>query len=297
MSSPLAPRQRGLVIAALTALVSGVSVFLNGYGVRSWTDPTTYTTAKNLIAAVLIAAAAYPVLGSTRRHLSRSTWRRLAVIGVLGGGIPFILFFEGLAITDPARAAFIHKSLVIWVALLALPLLAERVNRFHGAAVGLLFTGLALLGPNGGVGWGRGETMILIATALWSTEVILVKRVLPEVAATTAGAARLGIGAAVLLAWTVTTGGAGALAAADLAAWGWTAVTAGTLALFVVGWYSALALAPATDVTAMLVPAAVITALLSSGIRGAAAPEPLGVAAILVGLAVLLAAGRRSAAE
>ena len=297
MSSRLVSRQRGLMIAALTAVVSGVSVFLNGYGVRSWTDPTAYTTMKNLVAALLIAAAALPLLRSAPLPRSRALWGRLAVIGLLGGGIPFILFFEGLAVTNPARAAFIHKSLVIWVAILAVPLLAERLNRFHVAAVALLFAGLALLGPSGGIGWGRGESMILVATAMWAIEVILVKRILPEVDPTVAGAARLGFGAVVLAAWSVSTGGLHAMAAAGPAAWGWVAVTAGTLALFVVGWYTALAMAPATDVTAMLVPAAAITALLSVGIRGSAAPSPAGLIAIAIGVAALVMAGRRSVRE
>lgn len=286
-------RRRGLTVAALTAVVSGVAVFLNGYGVRAWSDPAAYTTIKNLAAALLIGAAAFPMLRSARLP-SRSTWGRLALIGVFGGGIPFILFFQGLAITDPTRAAFIHKTLVVWVAVLAVPLLAERLNRYHYAAVGLLFAGQALLGPIAGVGWGRGEWMILAATLMWAGEVMLVKRLLPEVDPTVAGFARLAIGSVVLAGWTLVSGGLGAIAAAEPMAWVWIAVTAGTLALFVVGWYTALALAPATDVTAMLVPGAVITALLSAGVRGTAAPSPVAVVAITAGLLALIAAGRRA---
>jgi len=296
-SLPTATRRRGLVIAALTAVVSGVAVFLNGYGVRAWTDATAYTTVKNMIAAVLIGSAALPLLRSGRIPHTRAVWGRLTAIGVIGGGIPFILFFEGLAITDPARAAFIHKSLVVWVAVLAAPLLSEHLNRFHVAAIGLLFAGQALLGPLGGFGWGRGEWMILAATLMWTAEVMLLKRVLPNVDATIAGAARLGIGAVVLLGWTATTGGLSAVAAAGPAAWGWVAITAGTLALFVVGWFTALALAPATDVTAMLVPAAAITALLSTGLRGAAAPSAVGIVVMAAGLVALVVAGRRTAAQ
>ena len=295
-SLPSATRRRGLVVAALTAVVSGVSVFLNGYGVRAWSDATAYTTVKNLAAALVIGAAAFPMLRSARLP-SRSTWGRLALIGVFGGGIPFILFFQGLAITDPARAGFIHKSLVIWVAILAAPLLAERLNKYHYAAVGLLFAGQATLGPIAGFAWGRGEWMILAATLMWAGEVILIKRLLPEVNPTIAGAARLGVGAVVLACWTLATGGLGAVATAGPMAWAWVAVTGGTLALFVVGWYTALALAPAIDVTAILVPGAVLTAVLTTGFRGAAAPSPIGIAVIAAGLVALIVAGRRTISE
>ena len=42
----------GITIAIGAALVSGVAVFVNGYGVKAFGDPTVYTTAKNLAAAV-----------------------------------------------------------------------------------------------------------------------------------------------------------------------------------------------------------------------------------------------------
>jgi drug/metabolite transporter (DMT)-like permease len=297
MSSVRTRGRRGLVIAGSTAVISGIAVFLNGYGVRSWTDPVTYTTVKNLVAAALLAVAAAPLLRRAAIPRTPGVWARLAVIGVIGGGVPFVLFFQGLSLTDPARAAFIHKSLIVWVALLAAPLLSERLDRFHLTAIGLLVVGQMLLAPAGSMGWGRGDWMILGATLLWAAEVILVKRLLPSVDPVLAGSARLGIGAIVLLGWTLSTGGLSAIGAAGPASWAWVAVTGGVLALFVAGWYSALALAPATDVTAMLVPGALITAALSTGLKGAALPNPVGVAVLVLGIIVLVAAGRRSAAE
>ncbi len=43
----------GCCIAGTTAIISGISVFVNSYGVRSFTSPAVYTTAKNLVAAVM----------------------------------------------------------------------------------------------------------------------------------------------------------------------------------------------------------------------------------------------------
>ena len=49
-------RNTGLALAGVTAVVSGFSVFVNGYGVARFDDPTTYTTAKNLVTAVVLMA-------------------------------------------------------------------------------------------------------------------------------------------------------------------------------------------------------------------------------------------------
>jgi hypothetical protein len=60
-----AGRTPGVLVAALTAFVSGISVFVNSYGVHAFASPTTYTTAKNIVAAIVLAA----VVGFARlRH-------------------------------------------------------------------------------------------------------------------------------------------------------------------------------------------------------------------------------------
>ena len=166
-------RRAGLLIAAMTAVVSGVAVFVNGYGVRAWSevaDATTYTTLKNLVAAgVLVAAAA--VAG---RHRSGAgfakpqrfgQWVGLALVAVLGGSIPFVLFFEGFSRVSSAQAAFIHKTLVIWVVVLAAIFLRERISWAHLIAVVLLVLGqAALVGGLDQLSFGSGERMMLAAT-------------------------------------------------------------------------------------------------------------------------------------
>ena len=180
---------RGLAFAAVAAGISGFAVFLNGYGVRAVPDATVYTVAKNLVAAlvllVLVPVAATrgtpPADGGARRTPARIGG--LLAVAVVGGSLPFVLFFEGLATASSAHAAFIHKTLVVWVALLAVPLLQERLRWPHLAAIALLVTGLVLLdGGLGGFQVGTGELLILAATLLWAVETMLVKRLLRTVA-------------------------------------------------------------------------------------------------------------------
>src|SRR5664280_1648961 len=62
-----ARRQRlpGAALAGATALVSGVSVFVNSYGVRAGATPAVYTTAKNLVAVTVLSFVA--LIGWTLR--------------------------------------------------------------------------------------------------------------------------------------------------------------------------------------------------------------------------------------
>jgi drug/metabolite transporter (DMT)-like permease len=289
----------GIALAFAAAATSGIAVFVNGYGVRAVPDATVYTTAKNLVAAaglLVVAAVAFragraPAVGP--RHAPRPRqWLALAAVGAIGGSVPFVLFFEGLSRASSTHAAFIQKTLVVWVALLAVPLLGERLRAAHVAAVALLVGGLvALDGGLAGFAFGGGELMILTATLLWSLEIILVKRLLRGVAPTIVGLARMGLGVVLLLGWVTVSGRWSGLAGLDAVGWGWALLTGAVLAGYVVAWFTALSLAPAVDVTAILVVGAVITGLLDTLVRGAPLP-----AATLVGMA-LLAAGAAVAAS
>lgn len=291
-------RARGLAVAGITAVISGFAVFVNGYGVRSFPDATVYTTAKNLVAALILVTLAVPVVlrsPAPHRPAGARQWWGLAVIAVLGGSVPFVLFFEGLARTSSTHAAFLQKTLVLWVALLAVPALGERLRGRHVAAIGLILGGLVAL--EGGVGWLRpgaapdsGELLILAATLLWAVEVVVAKRLLRRVAPMTVAVARMGAGVLVLLAWLAVTGRFGELVGLSGSGWLWALATGAILAGYVATWFTALSLAPAVDVTAVLATAAVITGLLNLLVKGTVpgAWPAAGMALLVTGAAVVL---------
>ena len=288
-------RRTGIALATVTAFVSGVSVWVNGFGVRRFPDATTYTTAKNLVAAVLLIAAALtttrlqPGEGWTRPR-DRRQWLSLVAVAVIGGSLPFVLFFEGLARASSSDAAFIHKTLVVWVALLAVPLLHERLGPAHIGAILLLVSGQATMtGDLGALRAESGETLVLAATLLWSVEVVVAKRLLADLSALTVGVARMGGGVVVLLAWALARGEMGTLLTLDAAAWGWALATGALLFLYVATWYSALARAQAVDVTAVLVLGAVVTAGLARAVDGTPLPDVTGLGLVLGGVLLVVA--------
>ena len=289
-----AARRVGLKLALATACISGVAVFLNSYGVKAFGDATTYTTAKNVVAALvlvtLVAAMSASRRGAVLTRPSRpGQWAGLAVVGVFGGAIAFVLFFEGLALASSVDASFIHKTLLVWVALLAVPLLGERIGALQVAAIALLVLGQ--IGLAGGVTTilGRGQLMVLGATLLWAAEVIIAKKLLAELSSWTVGLTRMGVGAVVLVTWSLIRGDGGALISLTGNQWMWVLVTGVILAGYVSTWFAALSRAPAVDVTAVLVIGAVITAVLAAAVNGKALVPQLGwLALVLVG-AILVA--------
>jgi drug/metabolite transporter (DMT)-like permease len=282
-------------------VISGTAVFMNSYGVKRFASPSVYTTAKNLMAALmLVGLAAVLVARRTSERPVRPTtpgeWVGLAAVAVIGGSVPFLLFFEGLAQATSTNAAFIHKTLVIWVALLAVPLLKERLGPLHVAAIAVLLLGqVDLEGGLGGFVAGRGEVMILGATLLWSVEVVIVKRLLRGLTSTTVGVARMVCGSVVLVGWIIATGRWAQLAVLDGEAWAWALLTGTILAGYVTTWFAALARAQAVDVTAVLVFGAVITALLAAIVEGdELAPDAVALVLITAGTVLAVAAARRA---
>ena len=296
-------RATGVAIAFVTAVVSGISVYVNSKGVSHFDDATVYTTAKNAVAGLLLVALALPIsmtrnTGSPRRARpeTRREWLGLAAVACVGGSVPFVLFFEGLSRATATQAAFIHKTLVVWVAILAVVLLKERIGWPHISAIALVVAGQAWLvtGGLGTVTFGSGEAMILAATLLWAVEVIIAKVLLVTLDTRTLAAARMGLGAVVLVGWLAVSGRLDDLFELGSEQWVWAIATGLLLTAYVATWYAALARAQAVDVTAVLVFGAVVTAVIARVVDGVAL-DPIGVTLITVGaLLVALAALRRS---
>jgi drug/metabolite transporter (DMT)-like permease len=293
-------RRTGLRLALAAAGLSGVAVFLNAYAVKAFGDATAFTTAKNAVAAIaLVAVVAAAPAGGARltRPTSGTQWLGLGLVGLLGGAVAFVLFFEGLASASSTQAALIHKTLVLWVAALAVLVLRERLGPWHWAAIGLLLIGQAGLGGGLFSSWGRGEWLILAATLLWSVEVVVAKRLLAELSSWTVALARMVLGSVLLVAWLVATGDAGALVGLTARQWAWVLVTGVLLAGYVSTWFAALARAGAVDVTAVLVLGAVVTALLGGVVQGRPVTPQVGWLVLLcLGVGIVAARGRSGAA-
>ena len=97
---------RGLAFAIGAALISGLAIYLNAFAVKQLPDAAVFTTLKNAIAAIILIAVALG-LGAARdvRLIDRRSWPAVLAVGVIGGSVPFILFFTGLAQASAPSAA------------------------------------------------------------------------------------------------------------------------------------------------------------------------------------------------
>lgn len=336
----------GVWIAAVTALVSGISVFVNDRGVHAIVPAAAYTSAKNLVAALVLAGVSLAAArrratgvgaSAARRWVARPTagpsadrgtspgrcadqrmsadqrtsadhrtpagpgglrpahWLALGYVGVVGGGLAFVLFFDGLADTAATPAAFLHDGLVVWVALLAVPLLGERLRAWNVAAIALLMVGqVAVLGGVGHPTMSRGDLLVLAATWLWAVEVVVGKRLLAVLAPSAVSLVRMGIGSIVLLAYLGATGTLHVLGSLSPSQLGWAGATGILLAAYVATWMTALSRARAVDVTAVLVGSTVVTSLLSATTGTIpVAPAVAGLALITLGVAICVRTGAR----
>lgn len=285
-------QRQGITLALVAALVSGASIYVNKFGVAHISDPFVYTTVKNSVVVVgLLAAVGLLASWKELRGMTATRWLAWIGLGVIGGGVPFLLFFQGLSTASAASASLIQKTLFLWVALLAIPFLREHPGPWQVLGLAVLALGQFLLQPlTHWGGWGRGETLILIATLLWAIETILAKKVLGWMSPKTAALGRMGVGALVMWGFLAFTGRATVALTLNETQWLWIGVTALFLLGYVWTWYSALKVAPASLVTSLLTVGAIVTILLSALVNGhmATTPQIAAFALLVVGAVLLL---------
>jgi drug/metabolite transporter (DMT)-like permease len=254
---------KGLKWAMATALISGVAVFANSLVVKE-IDPLVHTTVKNgLVGLMILILMLVTSQWKSFQGLSRNSWVKLMTIAVVGGSVSFALFFTGLKMIGGPQGAMIHKTLVVWVVLLAVPLLGEKMSWKASLGLLLLYLSNFAAGFNGFSELQLGHALVLMATVLWAVENVVAKVTLMEVSPNVVVTARMGFGSLILIGILVASGKAPMVA--QLTGMQWLMLSGVALLLFgyVMSWYRALKLAPATLVAGVLVGATVFTNLLN----------------------------------
>jgi drug/metabolite transporter (DMT)-like permease len=253
------------ILALSTMLISGFSNFIAKIAVTAIKDPIVFTTLKNalvgvLLAGLIIAYKKWPEI----KALSKKQLAMLMTIGFVGGFVPFALFFTGLARTSALNGSLIHKTLFLWVFVLAVPLLKEKVTKMQWLGAGLIFGANLLVGGFQGFKFNMGELMILGATILWAIENVIAKKALKDISALTVSGSRMILGSIMLFGLVAWQGNLHIISGLSTQNWSWIILTSALLSGYVLTWYSALKLAPATYVATLLVPATLVTNILSA---------------------------------
>lgn len=286
----------GFWLVLLTAIVSGISTFVNSYAVAG-TSSDAFVTIRNVAVALLIAPFALLAARAARDRPSRADWGRLAVIGLIGGAVPFLLFFRGLQLATAAggatTASFLYRTLFLWATVLGVVALGERVNWRAALAAGALLAGCYLLLSIRSVVWTDGSLYVLAATGLWAGEYTLSKRTMRDLSSGTVALGRMGFGAVYLVAFLGITGGFATVAGYTSAQWTWVGISGLLLAAFVGTWYAGLARIDVGVATSILVLGYPVTLLVSSLATHTVAPVYPVVGAVLVAIGVVVVSGRQ----
>jgi drug/metabolite transporter (DMT)-like permease len=245
----------GLLLVFSTAVIRGVSTFVNFWAVQG-TNSDAFITVRNLLVAALLVPFALLFRGDVRRRLSRVDWARLGVIGLAGGAIPFLLFFRGLQMAGSAgasTASFAYRGLFLLATVLAILFLKERPSvRALAAATAILAGNVLLLALTAPI-WTDGTALVLAATVLWAGEYTLSKRVLRDIPPATVALGRMGFGGAFLATYLVASGQLGAVSRLGANQFVWLGISALLLTAFVTTWYAGLRHTDVSVATSVLV--------------------------------------------
>jgi len=176
--------QLGTIFAIITAIISGIAIPANKLFIVK-IDPLVFTSVRSLIIGTI-----FLLISLTRKEFNnkkiKTNWKSLLAIALIGGSLAFYLYFSGLKLTTAGRAAFLHKTLPLYVAVLAFIFLKEKIDKKLLTAIILMFFGTVILylgQIKPGEMWQNpslGDLLVIIATFLWAVENIIARKVMRE---------------------------------------------------------------------------------------------------------------------
>ncbi|MBI2233255.1 MAG: DMT family transporter [Candidatus Aenigmarchaeota archaeon] len=174
----------GTLLAAIAAFVSGIAIPANKIFIVN-IEPLVFTAVRSVIIGTVFLLLSWWLFKSKAKKRQRFisvSWKYLAAIAVIGGSAAFFLYFTGLKLTTAGHAAFLHKTLPLYTALLAFFFLRERITKKYLAATSLMFAGTVAIYFSSIVPselWLNpqlGDMLVILATLLWAAENVIAKK-------------------------------------------------------------------------------------------------------------------------
>jgi len=176
---------KGTILAILTAIVSGIAIPINKIFVVSM-DPLIFTALRSLLIGIFFFILLSFKWNFSFKKFREIKWKYLLAIAFVGGSLAFLFFFTGLKFTTAGRAAFLHKTLPLYVLVLAFIFLKEKISKKQILSIFLMFFGTILiyesdikptefwLNPR------FGDALVILATFLWAVENIIAKKAMKK---------------------------------------------------------------------------------------------------------------------
>jgi drug/metabolite transporter (DMT)-like permease len=282
--------KKGLRLVLGTALISGVSIFINKFGVQG-IDSSLFTGAKNIVVAILLFSLILLAKDFQKiKKLARKDYAKLFLVGLVGGSIPFLLFFRGLQLTGASQGSFIQKTMFVWAGILALIFLKEKLSK--GVAIGAIFllAGNFLLLKLNHFVFASGDLLILAATLLWSVETIISKQALKTMDCKVVALGRMFFGSLIILAFLAATNKLSLITTISSSQIIWILITSAFLLGYTITWYSGLKELKVTAATSILLIGSVITTTLELAFSKLVltAQQSIGIILLILGVASVI---------
>jgi len=281
--------KKGYFLVFLTAIISGFSIFINKFGV-SVINSNIFTFLKNLVVAVLLSGLLILFKDWQKfKKLTNKDWFLLISIGLVGGSIPFLLFFKGLSLINAVQGSFWHKTMFIYVAILAGIFLKERIDKKFLLGGLLLILGNLVILRKLPIVINTGDALVILATIFWAIENIISKYALRETESRIVAWARMFFGCLFIFLFLLTTNQLGLIGGLSFKQISWVLVSGILLLGYVITWYEGLKFVPVSQATAILILGLPITTFLSLVTGGKAdLQEILSGILIILGVVIVL---------
>lgn len=258
--------KKGIFFALLTAVISGISIFYSKITVTR-IDPLILTTSRNLYAGIIFGSMMFlPRNFKKIKSLKKDDLLKLFSISIIGGSISFALFFTGLKAANPQVTNLIHKTMFVWVSIMAAFFLKEKFNLNYFISGILIVVANALFLTK--ISFGRAEMLILMATLLWSTENIIAKKLLKKNSSEVLGFFRMGIGSIFLILIAISMGKGSLFFHFDIIQLTMVFIGGSLLFFYVYFWFKALKYSPAGLVTMILTLSVAVGNVLNGSFAG-----------------------------
>jgi drug/metabolite transporter (DMT)-like permease len=286
----------GTTLALITAIISGFAIPINKVFVVDM-DPMIFTAIRALVIGIIFFFLASAQTKFHFKKIKKVSWKWLIAIGIIGGGLAFLAYFTGLSFTTAGRAAFLHKTLPIYVTIFAFIFLKEKVGKKQALALLVMLVGTFLLLSaqiNPATFWtdpSFGDLLVLLGTILWGVENTIARyAMLKEESNWVVSFARMFIGGIFLFAFAFSLGKAWILLTLSPQQIVNVIISTGILFAYVFSWYWSIRLINVSKAAALLLLSPVISLILGVIIFGEPAPalQLIGSALILIGAAFVI---------
>lgn len=286
-------KYKGYFLILGTAFISGFSVFINKFAVAA-TNPYIFAFLKNSLVAIFLSTILFIYWDWAKfKDLKPIQWLKLMLIGLIGGSVPFLLFFKGLSLTTASGASFIQKTMFIWIFILAGIFLKEKITKKY------IFASLTIMAANimllklSDIRFDSGSFLVLTATFLWAIENTLSKYVIKEISPRIVMWARMFFGSIFIFIYLFFTQQALEIAKISPEQTGWILITSVLLLGYIATWYSGLKYIKVSEAAIILMLGSPITTILASIFsKPAALKEYLASGLIILGVLGILGAGK-----